>query len=145
MPYVSMYGSVKEIINYLSDKLNAAGINTYKHDIIRDDLGDLAMSLVDAKTIVLGASMVLASPHPAAANVAYLANVLNPKAKYATILGSYGWGGDLINKLAGNFTTFKPEIIEPILVKGKAKADTFAKLDEMAKIITTEEVEEEEE
>ena len=135
IPYVSMYGSVKEMAEYLSAKLNKAGIETYLHDIIRDDIGNLAMALVDAKTVVIGASMVLASPHPAAANVAYLTNVLNPKAKYASIIGSYGWGGDLINKLTGMFTTFKPEIIEPVLVKGKAKQDTFAKLDEMAAAI----------
>ena len=135
MPYVSMYGSVKEMIDYLSDKLNAAGIQTLKHDIVSDDLGDLAMALVDAKTIVLGSSMVLASPHPAAANAAYLANVLNPKAQYATIIGSYGWGGDLIDKLAGMLSNLKVEIIEPVLVKGRAKADTYQKLDEMAKTI----------
>lgn len=135
MPYVSMYGSVKEMVDYVSEKLNAAGIETYKHDIIRDDLGDLAMALVDAKTIVLGASMVLASPHPAAANIAYLTNVLNPKAKYATIIGSYGWGGDLINKLTGLMPNLKLEIIEPILVKGKAKPADYEKLDVMAKTI----------
>lgn len=135
LPYVSMYGSVEEMINYVSDKLNTAGIETIKHDIVTGDLGDLAMSLVDAKTIVLGCSMVLASPHPAAANVAYLANLLNPKAKYATVIGSYGWGGDLINKITGMLSNLKLEIIEPILVKGKAKDDTFKLLDTMAQTI----------
>lgn len=135
LPYVSMYGSVEEMVDYLIKKLNDAGIETLKYDIIRGDLGDLAMALVDAKTIVLGSSMVLASPHPAAANIAYLANVLNPKAKFATIIGSYGWGGDLINKLAGMLSNLKLEIIEPILVKGRAKQDTYEKLDTMAKTI----------
>ena len=135
LPYVSMYGSVEEMINYLSDKLNAAGIKTIKHDIVSDDLGDLAMAIVDAKTIVLGASMVLCSPHPAAANAAYLVNLLNPKAKYASIIGSYGWGGDLVGKLTGMLSNLKVELIEPILIKGKAKEDTYARLDDMAKAI----------
>ena len=135
LPYVSMYGSVEQMINYLADKLNAAGIQTLKHDIVSDDLGDLAMALVDAKTIVLGASMVLCSPHPAAANAAYLVNILNPKAKYATIIGSYGWGGDLVGKLTNMMSNLKVELIEPILIKGKAKEDTYQKLDEMAKVI----------
>ena len=60
MPYVSMYESTKEMIDYLSDKLEAKGIKTFKFDIVDDDLGDLAMSLVDAATIVMGTSMVLA-------------------------------------------------------------------------------------
>ena len=132
MPYVSMYGSVTEMVNYLADKFEAAGIKVVKHDVVTDDLGDLAMALVDAKAIILGGSMVLASPHPAIANAAYLANLLNPKAKYASIVGSYGWGGDLIDKLAGMVSNLKVEIIEPILVKGKAKPDTYQKLDKMA-------------
>ena len=132
MPYVSMYGSVTEMVNYLADKFEAVGIKVVKHDVVTDDLGDLAMALVDAKAIILGGSMVLASPHPAIANAAYLANLLNPKAKYASIVGSYGWGGDLIDKLAGMVSNLKVEIIEPILVKGKAKPDTYQKLDKMA-------------
>ena len=132
IPYVSMYGSVTEMVNYLSEKFESAGITVVKHDVVTDDLGDLAMALVDAKAIILGGSMVLASPHPAIANAAYLANLLNPKAKYASIIGSYGWGGDLVDKLASMITNLKVEIIEPILVKGKAKTETFAKLDKMA-------------
>ena len=128
-------GSVEEMINYLADKLNKAGIQTIKHDVVSDDLGDLAMAIVDAKTIVLGASMVLCSPHPAAANAAYLVNILNPKAKYASIIGSYGWGGDLVGKLTNMLSNLKVELIEPILIKGKAKPETFQKLDEMARVI----------
>ena len=93
------------------------------------------MALVDAKAIILGGSMVLAAPHPAIANAAYLANLLNPKAQYATIIGSYGWGGNLIDKLAEMVSNLKVEIIEPILVKGKAKPDTYQKLDQMAETI----------
>ena len=86
LPYVSMYGSVEEMIDYLVKKLEAKGIKTEKYDIVDGDLGDLAMSLVDATTIVLGSSMVLAGPHPMAVNIAYLANVLRPKAKVATFV-----------------------------------------------------------
>ncbi len=132
IPYVSMYGSVTEMVNYLSEKFETAGIKVVKHDVVIDDLGDLAMALVDAKAIILGGSMVLASPHPAIANAAYLANLLNPKAKFASIVGSYGWGGDFVDKLAGMIANLKVEIIEPILIKGKAKSETFAKLDKMA-------------
>ncbi len=135
LPYVSMYGSVEEMINYLSAKLEAAGIKTIKHDIVSDDLGDLAMAMVDAKTLVIGASMVLCSPHPAAANAAYLVNLLNPKVKYAGIIGSYGWGGDLVGKLSDIISNLKVEMFEPVLIKGKAKPETFQKLDELAEAI----------
>ena len=135
LPYVSMYESTKEMIDYLSNKLEAKGIKTFKFDIVDDDLGDLAMALVDAATIVMGTSMVLAGPHPMTVNVAYLAAVLRPKAKFASLLGSYGWGGKLFDLIAQILTPLKLDIIEPLQIKGKPKEEDFKKLDEMAEII----------
>lgn len=136
IPYVSMYGSTLEMVNYISKKLNENNIHTQKFDIVNGDLGELATGLVDATTIILGSSMVLAGPHPMAMNAAYLVGVLCPKAKYTTFVGSYGWGGKLIEKLSEPFANLKLEVIEPVLVKGKPKQEDFDKLDELiSKII----------
>lgn len=135
MPYVSMYESTKEMVEHLSDKLEAKGVKTFKFDIVDGDLGDLAMALVDAATIVLGTSMVLAGPHPMAVNIAYLASVLRPKAKFATIIGSYGWGGKLCDVIVNMLSPLKLDLIDPIHVKGKPTAETFLELDKMADAI----------
>ena len=135
MPYVSMYESTKEMVEHLSDKLEAKGVKTFKFDIVDGDLGDLAMALVDAATIVLGTSMVLAGPHPMAVNIAYLASVLRPKAKFATIIGSYGWGGKLFDVIVNLLAPLKLDLIDPIQVKGKPPAETFLELDKMADAI----------
>ena len=129
LPYVSMYGSTEEMIDYLAKKLKDKGIQTMKFDIVDGDLGDLAMGLVDAATILLGSSMVLAGPHPMAANVAYLAGVLRPKAKFASFVGSYGWGGNLFGKLGEMMSNLKLEVIEPVMVKGKPRQEDYEKLD----------------
>ncbi len=135
IPYVSMYKSVEEMAFYLKKKLESKGVNAVCYDVIEDGLGDIAMCLVDAATIVLGASMVLASPHPAAANVAYIANLLKPKAKFASFIGSYGWGGNLFDKLSDMLPNLKVQIIEPVLVKGKPTNASFELLDKMAESI----------
>lgn len=135
LPYVSMYESTKEMIDYLSEKLEAKGIKTFKFDMVEDDLGDLAMTLVDAGTIVMGTSMVLAGPHPVSINVAYIASVLRPKAKFASLIGSYGWGGKLFDLIAQILAPLKLDLIEPLQVKGKPKEDAYKKLDEMAESI----------
>ncbi len=135
LPYVSMYNSTKEMIDRLAEDLNKEGIETFKFDIVDDDLGDLAMALVDAATIVMGTSMVLAGPHPMAVNVAYLAAVLRPKAKFASIIGSYGWGGKLFDIIVNLLAPLKLDLIEPIQIKGKPTAEDFKKVDEMAKTI----------
>lgn len=135
LPYVSMYESTKDMVDYLAQKLEEKGIKTFKFDIVDDDLGDLAMALVDAATIVMGTSMVLAGPHPMAVNVAYLASVLRPKAKFASLIGSYGWGGNLFGLIADLLKPLKLDLIEPLQVKGKPTEEDCKKLDEMAQTI----------
>lgn len=135
IPYVSMYGSTEDMVQYVSDRLKQAGIKVYTHDMVRDDLGDLAVQLVDAATIIIGASMVLAGPHPVAVNTCVLANALKPKVKFASIVGSYGWGGKLIETITSLFTSIKPEIIEPVVIKGKLKQEDYLKLDTLVKTI----------
>ena len=135
LPYVSMYNSTTEMINYLSNKLAEKGIPSIKYDMVDGNLGDLAIALVDGTTIVLGTSMVLAGPHPAAFNTVYLASLLKPKAKIASFIGSYGWGGNLFGKMTEMLTPLKLDVIEPVLVKGKAKSEDYKKLDEMAETI----------
>lgn len=135
LPYVSMYNSTKEMVEYLSTKLQNAGIKTFEFDIVDDDLGDLAMSLVDAATIVMGTSMVLAGPHPMAVNVAYLTAVLRPKAKFASLIGSYGWGGKLFDIITDLLAPLKLDLIEPVQVKGKPTEEDFKKLDILADTI----------
>ncbi len=135
MPYVSMYKSVEEMAFYLKEKLENKGIKVACFDVIEDDLGDIAMNMVDAATVVLGGSMVLASPHPAIANVAYIANLLKPKAKFASFIGSYGWGGNLFGKLGEMLSGLKVQVIEPVLVKGKPKEADYKLLDDMAEAV----------
>lgn len=135
LPFVSMYGAVEEMVDYLAEKLQKKGIQTIKHDIITDDLGDLAMALVDGTTIVLGTSMVLAGPHPASVNIAYIASVLKPKARFASFVGSYGWGGKLFDILSDILAKLKLQTFEPVQVKGRITEQDYAKLDQMVDTI----------
>ena len=135
LPYVSMYHSTEDMIDYLAKKLEEKGIPSVKYDMVEGNLGDLAMALVDGTTLILGASMVLAGPHPAAFNTVYLASVLKPKTKIASFIGSYGWGGNLFGKMAEMLAPLKLDVIEPIMVKGKAKPDDYKKIDMMAEEI----------
>jgi flavorubredoxin len=75
---------------------------------------------------------VLAGPHPAAVYAATLANALKPKVKFATIFGSYGWGGRTVEIITKNMSNLKVELIEPLLIKGHPKDDDFKALDKLA-------------
>jgi len=92
---------------------------------------------VDAATIVVGTSTVLAGPHPLAAYAAFLANALRPKAKFLSIIGSYGWGGKTVETLAGMIPNLKVEVLGPVLCKGLPAESDLKALDNLATAISS--------
>ncbi|MBS4015422.1 MAG: FprA family A-type flavoprotein [Candidatus Latescibacteria bacterium] len=132
LPYVSMHGSVKIMVDYLIDALIQRGITVKPFNLTQSDIGELAMALVDAATIVVGSSTVLTGPHPQAVYAVYLANALRPKTKLASIIGSYGWAGKMVEKISEMIPNLKVELIEPVIAKGYPKQEDFIKLDKLA-------------
>jgi flavorubredoxin len=99
------------------------------------DIGKLAMALVDAATIVIGTPTVLVGPHPTVVSATYLVNALRPKAKYAAILGSYGWGSKAVEQIMDLIPNLKVEILDTVMTKGRPSEETFAALDALADAI----------
>ncbi len=135
LPYISMHGSTKKMVDYLVSALATRGVNVEQFDVSVADIGKLAMSLVDAGTIVLGAPTVLVGPHPLMAYAAVLANALKPKAKFASIIGSYGWGTKAVETLAGLIPNLKVEIIPPVICKGQPREADYQALEKLAETI----------
>jgi len=131
VPYVSMHGSTKVMVDYFVEKLMAQGIKVKPFNLTTMDLGDLAMELVDAATVVLGTPTVLAGPHPKAVYAAYLLNALRPKTKFVSLIGSFGWGGKTVEQIAGMLTALKVEILAPVMVKGLPKEADYRQLDRL--------------
>ena len=132
LPYVSMHGSTKKMVEHFVEALVERGITVKQFDLARTDIGKLAMALVDATTIVIGSPTVLAGPHPNAVSAAYLANALRPKAKFASIIGSYGWGGRMVERITETLSSLKVELLEPVVIKGFPTEDDFRALDRLA-------------
>jgi flavorubredoxin len=136
LPYISMHGSTRKMVEYLVSALVQRGVTVQQFDLSVTDLGKLAMALVDAATIVIGAPTVLAGAHPGVAYAALLANALRPKLRFASVIGSYGWGGKTVEQLAGMIPNLKVEILEPVLCKGLPKEADFRALKGLADAIT---------
>jgi len=130
--YVSMHGSTETMVSFLTEKLMEKGIVVKPFNLTETDLGQLAMSLVDAATIIIGTPTVLTGPHPAAVYAATLVNALRPKAKFATVIGSYGWGGKAVEVIKNNMNHLKVEFFEPVLIKGHPKKEDFNSLEKLA-------------
>jgi flavorubredoxin len=134
-PYVSMHGSTAAMADHFIAALIKKGVTVKPFNLPRTDVGELAMALVDAATVVIGSRTVLTGPHPAAVYAAFLANALRPKTRYASLLGSFGWGGKMAETIVGLLPNLKVEIIPPVIVKGYPKPADLAALDQLAEII----------
>jgi flavorubredoxin len=132
LAYVSMHGSTEAMALYLCDALVDREIDVKLFNLTQTDLGELAMALVDAATLVLGTPTVLSGPHPAAVYAATLANALKPKLRHAAVFGSYGWGGRSVEIIKNNISSLKVDLLEPLLIKGHPKDGDFQQLDKMA-------------
>jgi len=130
--YVSMHDSTAKMVTHFVESLMERGIKVKQFELSTVDTGKLAMALVDAATVVIGSPTVLAGAHPKAAYAAFLANALRPKTKFASVIGSYSWGGKMVEQLTGMLTNLKAEIIEPVLAKGEPKDGDFAALEKLA-------------
>ena len=132
VPYVSMHGSTAKMVSHFVDALIERGITVRQFELSTVDIGKLAIALVDAATVVIGSPTVLIGPHPCAAYATFLANALRPKTKFASIIGSYGWAGKMVEQLTGMMSNLKAEILEPVLAKGEPNKDDFVALDRLA-------------
>ncbi|MHC4076396.1 MAG: FprA family A-type flavoprotein [Planctomycetota bacterium] len=130
--YVSMHHSTRKMVAHFVEALTEKGITVRQFDLSVTDIGKLAISLVDAATVVVGSPTVLGGAHPKAAYAAILTNALRPKARFASIIGSFGWGGKMAEQIATLIGALKVELIEPVIAKGMPKDGDFEKLDRLA-------------
>jgi flavorubredoxin len=132
IPYVSMHGSTSKMVEHFTEALIARGVTVRPFNLTHTDIGELALSLVDAATVVIATPTVLFGPHPQVVSAAYLTNLLKPKMRYASVIGSYGWGGKVPETIVKMLDHVKVEVLEPVMVKGLPDEKTFAALDRLA-------------
>ncbi len=61
-----------------------------------------------------------------------MANLLKPKARHVSVIGSFGWGGKAVEQLTAMIGNLKVEMLPPVLCKGLPKPADFAALDALA-------------
>jgi flavorubredoxin len=135
IPYVSMHHSTAAMVRHLDQALTDRGIVAIPFNLTVTDIGELAMALVDAATVIIGTPTVLTGPHPSAVYAAYLVKLLKPKARACGVIGSYGWGGKTVKEIAGILQGLPMELLEPVLVKGLPTPGDLKALDLLADTI----------
>ena len=136
LPYISMHGSTHLMVEHFVEACADRGVRVERLDLAEADEGKLAMLLVDAACVVFGSPMVLTGPHPKVAYAAILANALKPKARFFSIIGSFGWGGRLTETIQALLPNLKAELLPPVLAKGLPKETDYAALEALAESIS---------
>lgn len=135
IPYISMHGSTEKMVDHLVEYLEEEGITVKPYNLTTTDLGELAMALVDASTVVIGSPTVLVGAHPKVIYVAHLFNSLRPKTRYASLIGSYGWGGRMPEQIKDILGNFNGEFLDPVVVKGHPSVEDKKEIEELAEKI----------
>ncbi len=130
--YNSMHGSVEKMVSFLTVELERRNIPVKPFHLSVTDIGRLAMEITDASTVIVGCSQVLGGMHPSVAYALYFYNLLRPKTRFVSIIGSYGWGGKMVEQIQGMLSNVKAEIIPPVIAKGYPKTEDFQALTKLA-------------
>ncbi len=135
VPYISMHGSTAAMVNRLVDALTTQGVTVCPVNMDEADLGKLAVGLVDAATVVFGTPTVLVGPHPKVASAAFLANALRPKTRFASIIGSFGWGSKAVEQIQALTPNLKVEFLPPVIARGLPRPADLEAVDALAAAI----------
>jgi len=135
IPWVTMHGSTAILVERLTAALVARGVSVFPFNMASADIGQLAMALVDAATLVVAAPTVHVGPHPMVFNAVVLANALRPKVRFAAIVGSYGWAGRMPEMIKGAMPNLKVEFLPQVVAKGMPKPADLAAIDALADAI----------
>ncbi len=132
IPFISMHGSTQCMVDYLVNALVERKVEAKPLNLTYTDMGEVALELVDATTMVIASPTVLTGPHPSVIYATYLANALRPKLKFVSVMGSYGWGGRMLDQIKGMIGTLKVDMISPLIIKGFPTKEDYDKIEEMA-------------
>ena len=132
IPYTSMHESTALMVEHMIEALNDRGVHVHSFHMSKTDLGEYAIHLVDAATVVFATPTVLVGPHPSIVFTAYLTAALRPKVQNAAVIGSYGWAGKAAEKTKALCGNLKVEWMEPVFTKGLPTQETYDALDKLA-------------
>jgi flavorubredoxin len=135
IPWVTMHGSTAMLVERLTVGLVERGVSVFPFNMASADIGQLAMALVDAATLVVATPTVHVGPHPMVFNAVVLANALRPKVRFASIIGSYGWAGRMPEIVKGAMPNLKVEALPSVIAKGLPKPADLEAIDALAAAI----------
>ncbi|MDD5263628.1 MAG: FprA family A-type flavoprotein [Candidatus Bipolaricaulis sp.] len=137
IPYASMHASTARMVDYLVTALGDRHVAVQPFNMTVTDIGQYALRLVDAATVVFATPTVLVGPHPSVVFAAYLTTALRPKLRYAATIGSFGWAGKAPETVRSLCSSLQVEWLDSVFARGAPTPATYQALDALADAIAT--------
>jgi flavorubredoxin len=91
--------------------------------------------IISLSGVPFSASSIRAQIYPEEDEHESMTNAIRPKAKFLSIIGSYGWGGKTVETLSGMIPNLKVDVLEPVLAKGVPTEKDLRALDNLGETI----------
>jgi flavorubredoxin len=129
--YITAYGNTGNMAEYISGKINAAGIKAEARDITSMDMNDIIAAIEKASGILIGSPTINQDAVKPAWDVMALVSAITNRGKAAGAFGSYGWSGEGVIMLTERMKSLKFKVVEDGLrFKFVPSKDDFARADE---------------
>jgi flavorubredoxin len=127
--YDTMWGAPRKIAEAISEGFAAAGIPASLMELKFCETADVMLEILEAKYVCVGSPTMNNNILPsAAAFLAYMRG-LAPKGRLGFAFGSYGWGGQSVEQVAGELSAMGFGQLAPdFLVKYTPGKETLAQL-----------------
>ncbi|MDD5337458.1 MAG: FprA family A-type flavoprotein, partial [Candidatus ainarchaeum sp.] len=99
--YVSMHGSTEKMVRHLESSLAKKGVEAKTFDVAKTGFEGVSPELLDSATVVFASPVVLNEAHPALLFAVHAINILKPKTKFYSIIGSFGWAATHAEQIKG--------------------------------------------
>ena len=129
--YITAYGNTEKMANFISDRINAAGIKSKARDITSMDMNDIIDAIENASGILIGSPTINQDAVKPAWDVLSLVSAITNRGKAAGAFGSYGWSGEGVLMLTERLKSLKFKVVEEGLrFKFVPSKDDYTKAEE---------------
>ncbi|MFQ5862462.1 MAG: FprA family A-type flavoprotein [Candidatus Brocadiales bacterium] len=133
--YVSMYGSTAALEKAVVEGLKEEGIEVVAYNMVRSDISQMVIDLVDSSAIIFGSPSFYGGTHPRLASSVELIRSIKPRGRIVAAFGSYGWGGGAAKEIKTRLAPAGFDVIETLEIQGPPREEALGKARALGKTV----------
>lgn len=133
--YVSMYGSTAALEKAVVEALREEGVEVATYNMVRSDVSQMVIDLVDSSAIIFGSPSFYGGMHPRLASSVELIRSIRPRGRIVAVFGSYGWGGGAAKEIKARLAPAGFDVVETLEIQGPPRGEALSKARALGKVV----------